>query len=138
VVDDVAGVVAGDVGRDLRPAGLGIDFHLGDVAAVRKGGAEFVGIGDVELAGAPLREALDRNRAVGALDAVAPGGELDVGLGRLELFGRHGEAFLHHLARGEHQHAPHGKERARAAGRVAGEIELRTRGAQAHRGFGIL
>src|SRR5688572_30962974 len=48
VIDDVARVVAGDVGDDFGGAGLGLDLHLGDVAAVGKSGAEFVLVRDVE------------------------------------------------------------------------------------------
>src|SRR3954470_23765502 len=79
VVDDVAGVVADHVRGDFGFSGLRVDLHLGDMAAIGKSGAELVGVGDVELAPTATRQVLDRNRAVGPLDAIPALHEFDVG-----------------------------------------------------------
>src|SRR5437868_2870934 len=89
VVDDGAGVVAGDVGDDARLASLRLDLDLRDVAAVRKGGADFRALLEiqVQLAGEFPGELGNADLAVGALDAVATGVELDVGLRALQRLG---------------------------------------------------
>src|SRR6266850_1732525 len=79
VVDDVAGVVAGDVADDLGDAGLRLDLDLGDVAAVgeRRPDLLFLQV-HVEPAGVLPGERRQRDLAVGALDAVFALQELDV------------------------------------------------------------
>src|SRR6266571_4830723 len=65
------------------------------------------------------REREERDRAVGAFDAIGPVGELDVGGGGFEILRGERKALLYDLLRGELHHAPYAEQRARAAGGVA-------------------
>src|SRR6266852_4520099 len=92
VVDDVAGVVAGDVADDFRDAGFRLDLHLRDVAAVGESRPDLLLLQvDIELPGMLLHQRCERDPAVGALDAVFALEEFEVGCGGLQLFGRERE-----------------------------------------------
>ncbi len=122
VVDDIAGVVDRGEAHDLGDAGLGLDLDFGDVAAVREGHAELAlgfHVERIRRARVFFREREERDRAVGAFDAIGPVGELDVGGGGFEILRGERKALLYDLLRGELHHAPHAQQRARAAGRVA-------------------
>src|SRR5678809_1442985 len=115
VIDDGPDVVAGDVGDDLALAGLRIDLYLGDVAAVRESGAH---LGppreiEVELAGVDPRQLVDAHLAVGPLDSVRAGLELDVLHRALEVIGGEVHAVLHDLLRRPVHRAAEAVQRAR-------------------------
>src|SRR5467141_4692794 len=86
VVDDVAGVVAGDVADDFGDAGFRLDLDLGDVAAVGERRADLLFLQvHVEPAGMLPGQRRKRDLAVGALHTVFAIQELDVGWRGLEL-----------------------------------------------------
>ncbi len=95
--------------HDFGGAGLGLDLDLGDMAAVREGHAEpalGLHVERVRRARVLLREREQRDRAIGALDAVRAFAEFDIGGGGFEIFRRERQAFFHHLLRGELHDAP--------------------------------
>ena len=106
-------------------AGVGIDLHLADVAAVGEG-VERRRVGGV-LVEAGLhagrqprrlerrtRHVLQRYRAIGARDAEPAVGELDVGLGRLQQVRGDSLALVDHLLCGERQRGTADHHRARS------------------------
>src|SRR5882762_5759708 len=114
VVDDVAGIVAGDITDDFGDAGFRLDLHLRDVAAVGERRPDLLLLQvHVEPAGMLPGQRRQRDLAVGALDAVFALEEFEVGCGSLQLFGREREPFPDDLLRRHVEHAADAQQRAR-------------------------
>ena len=133
VIDDVADVVAGDVGDDLGLARLGIDLHLGDMAAVREGTGHFrtLLVIEVQLAFEFTRKIFYFHLAIRAFDSVTAGNKFNICLRALKVFRRERHAVFHDLLRGEEHRAAQAMQCARAAGRVGDQVVAGLGGAQA-------
>ena len=117
-----ADVVDCDVAHDLHDAGLRLDLHLGDLAAVRPG-LVLRGLGRADTtifaSGWLRRELEEPDAAIGAADHEPPGAELDVPFGRLERAGRELAARVDDRVRAGEHRAAADLQRPRAAAAAA-------------------
>ena len=134
VGDDIADVVHGDIGDDLRHPGFGVDFHFGDMCAVREGHAPLAGAHGVQrmrFAALVLFGQVEQaDPAVGAFDGIFAMVELDVLNRGFQFLCSQFAAFFDHFLCAEQVRTAEAHHGARAAGAAAGDAHTGLAGAQ--------
>ena len=133
-IDYRAEIIDGEIAHDSHDAGLGIDFHFRDMAAIGESGRRILGgVIDVERQrhalrhpafAHALRQIHDADRAVGAGDGEAALCEFDIAFGSLHQMRGGLLAFCNYERGGFHDRLTGRCDRARAAGAAAEADEI--------------